>query len=123
MNNEIQFILYQLPDEEGRVQVIIKDETIWATQKAMAQLFGVGVPAISKHLTHIFEEGELDKDVAVSKMETTTQHGAIEGKTQTNETAFYSLGQQGLVLDIKKNRWSNDSLLHSLSYNIWMFQE
>ena len=91
MNNEIQFILYQLLDEEGRVQVVIKDETIWATQKAMAQLFGVGVPAISKHLAHIFEEGELEKDVAISKMETTSQHGAIEGKTQTNETAFYSL--------------------------------
>ena len=69
--------------------MVIKDETIWATQKAMAQLFGVGVPAISKHLAHIFEEGELDRNVAVSKMETTTQHGAIEGKTQTNETAFY----------------------------------
>ena len=57
----------------------------------MAQLFGVGVPAISKHLNHIFDEGELDKEVAVSKMEITTQHGAIEGKTQKNETAFYSL--------------------------------
>ena len=51
MNNEIQFILYHLPNEEGKVQVVIKDETIWATQKAMAQLFGVGVPDISKHLT------------------------------------------------------------------------
>lgn len=91
MNNEIQFILYQLPDEEGKVQVVIKDETIWATQKAMAQLFGVGVPAISKHLKNIFEEEELDAKVVVSKMEITTQHGAIEGKTQTNETAFYSL--------------------------------
>jgi hypothetical protein len=50
MNNEIQFILYQLPEEEGKVQVIIKDETIWATQKAMAQLFDVGIPDISKHL-------------------------------------------------------------------------
>ena len=89
--NEIQFILYQLPDEEGKVQVIIKDETIWATQKAMAQLFSVGVPAISKHLKNIFEENELDADVVVSKMEITTQHGAIEGKTQRNETAFYSL--------------------------------
>lgn len=48
--NEIQFILYQLPDEESKVQVIIKDETIWATQKAMDQLFGVSVPAVSKHL-------------------------------------------------------------------------
>ena len=69
MNNEIQFLLYNLPDEEGRVQVVIKDETIWATQKAMAQLFGVGVTAISKHLAHIFEEGELDRNVAFSKME------------------------------------------------------
>lgn len=48
MNSEIQFLLYSLPDEEGKVQVIVKDETIWCTQKAMAQLFGVGVPAISK---------------------------------------------------------------------------
>ena len=55
MNNEIQFILYQLPDEEGKVQVVIKDETIWATQKAIAQLFGVGIPAISKHLNHIIK--------------------------------------------------------------------
>ena len=91
MNNEIQFILYQLPDEEGKVQVVIKDETIWATQKAMAQLFGVGIPAISKHLNNIFEESELDKEVAVSKMEITTQHGAIEGKTQKSITNFYSL--------------------------------
>ena len=91
MTNEIQFILYQLPEEEGKVQVVIKDETIWATQKAMAQLFGVGVPAISKHLKNIFEENELNADVVVSKMETTTQHGAIEGKVQRNETAFYSL--------------------------------
>ena len=82
----VQFILYHLPDEEGKVQVVIKDETIWATQKAMAQLFGVGIPAISKHLTHIFDEGELDKEVVVSKMEITTQHGAIEGKTQKSET-------------------------------------
>lgn len=90
-NNEIRFLLYSLPDEEGRVQVVIKNETIWCTQKAMAQLFGVGVPAISKHLKNIFEEGELDEKVVVSKMETTTQHGAMEGKTQRSETAFYSL--------------------------------
>ena len=89
--NEIQFIIYQLPKEDGKVQVVVKDETIWATQKAMAQLFGVGVPAISKHLAHIFEEKELDADMVVSKMEITTQHGAIEGKVQRNETSFYSL--------------------------------
>ncbi len=90
-NNEIQFLLYNLPDEEGRVQVVIKDETIWCTQKAMALLFGVGIPAISKHLKNIFEDGELEEKVVVSKMEITTQHGAIAGKTQNKETSFYSL--------------------------------
>ena len=58
MANEIQFLLYNMPDEEGKVQVVIKDDTIWSTQKAMAQLFGVGVPAISKHLKNIFEAFE-----------------------------------------------------------------
>ena len=89
MNNEIQFLLYQLPDEEGKVQVVIKEETIWATQKAMAQLFGVGVPAISKHLTHIFDEGELEKDVVVSKMEIVVNRGFRGGVTE--EVEFYSL--------------------------------
>ena len=91
MSKEIQFLLYSLPDEEGKVQVVIKDETLWCTQKAMAQLFGVGVPAISKHLKNIFEEGELIKNVVVSKMEITTQHGAMEGKTQSKEVEFYNL--------------------------------
>ncbi len=90
-NNEIQFIIYTMPEEEGKVQVVVKDETLWCTQKAMAQLFGVGVPAISKHLGHIFDEGELSKEVVVSKMEITTQHGAIEGKTQSKEVVFYNL--------------------------------
>ena len=91
MSKEIQFLLYSLPDEEGKVQVVIKDETLWCTQKAIAQLFGVGVPAISKHLKNIFEEGELSKNVVVSKMEITTQHGAMEGKTQSKDVEFYSI--------------------------------
>lgn len=91
MSNEIQFLLYSLPDEEGKVQVVIKDETIWCTQKAMAQLFDVGIPAISKHLKNIFDEGELQKEVVVSKMEITTQHGAIEEKTQRHNVDFYNL--------------------------------
>ena len=77
MRNEIQFLLYSLPEEQATVQVVIKDETIWCTQKAMAQLFGVGVPAISKHLKNIFSEGELDSEVVISILETTTQHGTI----------------------------------------------
>ena len=76
MSNEIHFLLYNMPDADGKVQVVIKGETLWCTQKAMAQLFGVGIPAISKHLKNIFDEGELDKNVVVSLMEITTQHGA-----------------------------------------------
>lgn len=91
MSNEIQFLLYSLPDEEGKVQVIIKNETIWCTQKAMAQLFGVQRPAITKHLGNIFKEKKLDENVVCSIMEHTTEHGAIEGKTQKNATKFYSL--------------------------------
>ena len=89
MTNEIQFILYQLPDDEGKVQVVIKDETIWATQKAMSQLFGVGVPAVSKHLAHIFDEGELSKDTTVSKMEIVVNRG-FRGEIP-EQVEFYSL--------------------------------
>ena len=85
MTNETQFILYQLPDEEGVIQVVVKDETIWATQKAMASLFGVGVPAVSKHLSNIMEEGELLENSVVSKMEIT----AADGKKY--QTQFYNL--------------------------------
>ena len=85
MSNEIQYLLYSMPDADGKVQVVIKDETLWCTQKAMAQLFDVGVPAISKHLKNIFEEGELVADSVISKMETT----AADGKNYT--TTYYSL--------------------------------
>ena len=91
MSNEIQFLLYTMPEADGKVQVVIKEESLWCTQKAMAQLFGVGVPAISKHLKNIFEEGELSREVVVSKMEITTQHGAIEDKMQTHSVDFYHL--------------------------------
>ena len=77
-----------MPDDKGKVQVVIKDETIWCTQKAMAQLFGVGVPAISKHLSRIYEEKELNKDTTVSKMEIVTQHCVIVEKPQTNDVYF-----------------------------------
>ena len=89
MSNEIQYLLYSMPDADGKVQVVIKDETLWCTQKAMAQLFGVGVPAISKHLKNIFTEGELNHDTTISKMETVVNRG-IRG--EVNELIdFYSL--------------------------------
>lgn len=85
MSSELQFLLYNMPDADGKVQVVIKGETLWCAQKAMAQLFGVGVPAISKHLKNIFDEGELAADSVISKMETT----AADGKNYS--TTFYSL--------------------------------
>ena len=89
MSNEIQYLLYSMPDADGKVQVVIKDETLWCTQKAMAQLFGVGVPAISKHLKNIFAEGELNSDTTISKMETVVNRG-IRGEVQ-ELIDFYSL--------------------------------
>lgn len=85
------FKIYQSEDEGIKINALVQDETLWLTQKAMAELYGVNVPAISKHLKNIFDEGELDSSVVISKMEITTQHGAIPGKTQSNKTAFYNL--------------------------------
>ena len=89
MSKELQFLLYNMPDADGKVQVVIKGETLWCTQKAMAQLFGVGVPAISKHLKNIFAEGELNPDTTISKMETVVNRG-IRGEV-LELIDFYSL--------------------------------
>jgi hypothetical protein len=86
--NEIQFLIYEAHE---KIEVAVKDDTIWATQKAIAALFDVGVPSISKHLKNIFESGELNEKVVVSILENTTQHGAIEGKMQTKDVKFYNL--------------------------------
>ena len=85
MSQEIQFILYNLPDENGKVQVIIRDETLWCTQKAMAQLFGVDRTVISKHLKNIFDSSELQQDSVCAKI----AHTAEDGKTYN--TQFYNL--------------------------------
>lgn len=84
-NSTAEFLIFMLEGKEEGIQVMYKDETIWATQKAMAQLFDVGVPAISKHLKNIFESGELVENSVISKMETT----AADGKNYT--TTYYSL--------------------------------
>ena len=88
---EFNFLIYKSEDEEVSINPIIKGESIWLTQKLMAELFGVNVPAISKHLKNIFEEGELDQNVVVSKMEITTSHGAIVDKTQSQQVTLYNL--------------------------------
>ena len=89
--NEIQFLLYNTPNENIKVNVIVKDETLWLTQKAMAELFDCSVSSISRHLKNIFAEGELEEKVVIAKIANTTQHGAMHDKTQTHETKFYNL--------------------------------
>lgn len=88
MAKDIQFIIYNLPDNAGAVQAYVENETLWLTQKAMAELFGVGIPAINKHLANIYEEEELDADATISKMEIVQQEGTRRVK---REQIFYSL--------------------------------
>ena len=89
MSNEIHFLLYSLPEEDGRVQVVVKDETIWATQKAMAQLFGVDKSGISRHISNILSEGELLRDATVAKIATVVNRG-IRGKVE-EDLEYYNL--------------------------------
>ena len=89
MPNEIQFLLYNLPEEEGRVQVVIKDETIWCTQKAMSRLFGVDKSGISRHISNIFKDGELQQDATVAKIATVVNRG-IRGEVEES-VDFYNL--------------------------------
>jgi hypothetical protein len=90
-SNQSQIILYTTPDGDIKIDTVLQDETLWLTQSAMAELFDVKIPAVSKHLKNIFESGELDEKVVVSILENTTQHGAIEGKTQTKQVKYYNL--------------------------------
>ena len=89
MSNEIQFLLYNMPDAEGKVQVIIKDETLWCTQKAMAELFGIDKSGISRHITNIFKEEELQQDTTVAKIATVVNRG-IRGEVE-EMVDFYNL--------------------------------
>jgi len=88
MNGNQQFLLYTAPDGAVKVEVFFKDETAWLTQKALAELFGVKVPAINKHLRNIFASGELVREATVSKMEIVRPEGARE---VAREVEFYNL--------------------------------
>ena len=91
-NSTVEFLIFMLEGKEDGIQVMYKGETIWATQKAMAQLFDVGVPAISKHLKNIFESGELVENSVISKMETTASDGKNYNTTYYNLDAIISVG-------------------------------
>lgn len=92
MENEIQFLLYSMPDEQGKVQVIVKDGTIWCTQKAMAQFFGVDRSVITKHLKNIFDSGELRQESVCAKNALTAADGKKYQTTLYNLDAIISVG-------------------------------
>ena len=87
-NSTAEFLIFQIEGKEQGVEVYYKDNTVWCTQKAMAVLFDVGVPAISKHLKNIFDEGELIENRVISKMEIVRMEGNRQVK---RETVFYNL--------------------------------
>ncbi len=90
-----EFLLYRVPNGKIKVEVILNNETVWLTQKAIAQLFGVQVPAISKHLKNIFNSGELDRDSTISILETVQEEGNRQVKRNTeyfNLDAIISVG-------------------------------
>ena len=108
-NSTAEFLTFVAEGKENGIQVLYKDETIWATQKAMATLFDVGVPAINKHLKNIFDSGELMADSVISKMETTASDGEIY------QTAFYSLDD---IISVGYR--VNSSVLHNSANGVLM---
>jgi len=103
MNESSQFLIYTAPDGAVKVDVFIKDETLWLTQKALAELFGVQRPAITKHLKNIFETGELEEKVVCSILEHTTANG------KTYDIAYYNpdLKSQSHAPQGKEPRFGN----------------
>lgn len=95
-NEESKLVIYQTPSGETQLDVTVKGDTIWLTQRQIAELFGTKVPAISKHLKNIFESGELERDTTISKMETVVNRGfrgaAIEPVDHYNLDAILSVG-------------------------------
>ena len=91
MDNEFKFLLYKAEQEDVSVDALVRDETIWLTQKAMAELFGIDKSGISRHLKNIFESGELEEEVVVAKIAIPTRHGAIPNKEQNSPTNYYNL--------------------------------
>jgi len=126
MKNEI--VLYQPNELAEHIEVRIDEETVWLNRQQIADLFGRDVKTIGKHITNVFSEGELAKEVVVAKFATTTQHGAIKGKTQTLKVEFYNLdviisvgyrvkSKQGTQFRIWANKILKDYLLKGYAIN------
>ena len=85
------FVIFKIDNAKVNIDVFFQDETLWLTQKQLAELFEKGRSTISEHLKNIFEEKELDEKVVCRYFRQTTQHGAIEGKTQEKNVKYYNL--------------------------------
>ena len=94
--NEIQFLIY---DEGGQTEVLVQDETLWATQKSIAELFSVSVPTINEHLKNIFESGELEQNPTIRKFRIVQ----IEGSRQVNREVIHYNLQMIIAVGFKVN--------------------
>ena len=91
MEEKNKILIYTDSSGLTKIDVRLTEETLWLTQAQMCELYQTSKSNVSEHIKHIFEEGELDRELVVRKFRTTTQHGAVEGLTQTHEVTFYNL--------------------------------
>jgi len=89
--NNGEIIIYQSEDGKIRLDVRLEEKTVWLTQGQIAQLYGKGRSTITEHISNVFKEGELEKEKVCRKIRHTTQHGAMESKTQSQEVTLYNL--------------------------------
>jgi hypothetical protein len=104
-NNKGEIIIYQSEDGKIRLDVRLEEKTVWLTQEQIAQLYGKGRSTITEHISNIFKEGELEREKVCRKFRHTTQHGAVEGKTQSQEVTLYNLD----VRNTPFRAWMNTS--------------
>ena len=91
MDKQVHFLVYKSLEGEISINALVHEESIWLTQKEMSELFDVNKSSISRHLKNIFAEGELDEQLVVAKIATTTEHGAMANKTPTTLSQYYNL--------------------------------
>ena len=126
MKNEI--VIYQPEETSIHIDVRVENETVWLNRHQIAELFGRDVKTIGKHINNVFSEGELNRELVVAKFATTTQHGAIKGKTQTKFVEYYNLdiiisvgyrvkSKQGTQFRIWANKVLKDYLLKGYTLN------
>jgi len=112
-----KILIYQSSDGKTKLDVILEDETIWLSQKQLCDLYGKSKSTISEHIKTIFEDEELDEKVVVRNFRTTTRHGAIDGKTQTNDVKHYNLDMIIAIglkvrsrIGVQFRKWANSTL-------------